>query len=189
MSDLSVVIVDESPFSVDRDKLVVANYAKEAVAATTYYMLVDLDGAPYPHDAAGARLVLAGAASQGFKSNIGAKWAVQIGVVMTIDGTEAKLAWLPIASLSLRDTSKFSGGQHLPLFPDYVDLAHAAGVFTKIASNLYESNITAVNTGITLEDALGNNVTPAEGDLLIRAELLSGAGTLDFKYAVQYWAE
>ena len=173
----------------ERDKLVTANYAKEAVVATTYYILVDLDGVPYPHDETGARLIMAGAASQGFKSNVGAKWAVQIGVIMTIDGTDAKIAWLPIASLTLRDTSRFSGGQHLPLFPDYVDLAQAAGVFTKIASNLYESGVTAVNTGITLEDALGNSVTPAVGDMLLRAELISGSGSLDFKFAVQYWAE
>lgn len=173
----------------ERDQIVLANFAKEGVSATTYYVLVDLDGVPYAHDEAGTRLVMAGAAAQGFKSNIGAKWAVQIGIVMTIDGTDAKVGWLPIASLSLRDTSQFSGGQHLPLFPDYVDLSQTGGVFDKIASNLYESGITAVNTGVTLEDALGNSVTPAVGDMIMRAELVLGAGTLDFKYAVQYWAE
>jgi len=189
MSDFIIAEVDSDPFSRDRDKLVVANYAKEAIAVTTYYMLVDLSSAAYPHDETGARIILAGAASQGFKSNVGAKWAVQMGVIMTIDGTEAKIGWLPIASLTLRDTSQFSGGQHLPLFPDYVDLAQTAGVYDKVASNLYESNVTAVNTGITLEDAFGNNVAPAVGDIVLRAELISGGGTLDFKFAVQYWAE
>ncbi len=180
--------VNNDPFSRDRDLLVAANYAKEGVTATTYYMLIDLSSAAYPHDNTGTRLVLAGAAVAALKSQSSARWAVQLGVVLEIDAVDSKIGWLPVVSAFLRDTSKFEVDRIVSLFPNLLDLAQSTGAYAKIATSLAESGIAQVNTGIVLEDALGGSVAPALGDLVLRAEKIDGAGTLGFSVGVQYCA-
>ena len=67
-----------------------------------------------------------------------------------------------------------------------LDLTVVAGAMVNTLSNHIET-VTAVNTGVTLEDAAGNNVAPAVGDFVIRAELISGGGTVDFAVGAQYY--
>lgn len=175
-------------FTENAAKVVSVNFGKTGVATTTYYVFVDLNGISYKHDA-GTKVMVAGVGGKAFKSNSGAKWSLSLMVVLRIDGTDADLGVLPIASVSLLDTSLFSGGSQLVLFPIVADLGVSGGDFVKITDGMTESNVTAVNTGVTFKDVLGNDVTPAVGDVLLRATLVSGGGTLDFVYGMDYWVE
>jgi hypothetical protein len=172
----------------DRQKLVAVNFGKSGLTATTYYVFIDLDGSGYKHNT-GTKIIVSGVGGRGLKSNSGAEWQVNLMVVLRIDGTDADLGILPIASVSLLDTSQFSGGSQIILFPAVQDLGVSGGSFTKITDGLQELNVTAVNTGTTFKDVLGNDVTPAVGDLLLRVTLISGGGTLDFVYGMDYWVE
>lgn len=173
----------------DRDKIVGVNFAKTLVAATTYYEFVDLDGSNYKHNTSGTALLVASSGGWAAKTNSGSKWNVQLAVILAIDGTSADLGVLPLFSISLGNTSQFSDKQFQNLFPGVVNLAVSSGDFTYIADGYKETGVTAINTGITLSDVFGSSVTPAVGDLLLRVELVSGVGTLDFAYGLQYWAE
>ncbi len=173
------------------DSLVHAAYAKLGVTGPlNYFLFVDVSSATYAHTA-GSAVRVAHATSKGLKTSSGAKWAVQLAVVLSIDGTEAELGILPGMSLSLRDSSTLTTPEQvIDLFPNLADLTVASGDLTKWVLNPdLKLTDTAVNTGITLEDARGASVVPAVGDLLIRVEQVSGAGSLDFAYGMQYLVE
>jgi len=190
MADFNVVEVDSDPFQRDRDKVVGVSFAKLGVAATTYYLGIDLSNTTDYKHTAGSGIRLVQVVSKGLKSNSGAKWSAQLAVVTRIDGTDADLAILAQASLSLQDTSMFGiAEQVVNLWPHYADLTVSAGEFTKATTNAVELNVAAINTGVNLEDVAGNNVPAAVGDVLIRANLLFGTGTLDFAFGLQYWVE
>lgn len=172
----------------DRNKLVDVNFAYDGVTTTTYFVFVDLNGAQYKHQS-GTAIKVAAVGGRALKSVIGSKWEVALMVVLRIDGTDSDLGVLPIGSVSLRDTSAFSDGSTLILFPVLADLTVSGGDFTKIANGAKETNVTAVNTGVTFKDVFGNNVTPSVGDLLLRATLLSGSGDLEFAYGMSYFVE
>jgi hypothetical protein len=184
----SKAIIDSDPFTIDRDKIVVANMAKQGITTTTYYMFIDLDGADYKHTP-GSYVVAAGISGAAFKSNSGASWEVDLMVILDIDGVSADLGFVPGGSILLRDTSKFSDEKIIELFPTVVSLEVSGGDFTKITTGLIESGVTDINTGVLLEDIVGNNVTPAVGDVLLRVTNTLGAGTLQFAYGMQYWVE
>ena len=174
----------------DRDKMVGVSFAKLGGTATAYYMGIDLSNTTDFKHAAGTGIRLVQSIGKAFKTNAGAKWSVQLIVVTRIDGTDADLAILAQASLALRDTSKLSiDEQVVNLWPHVVDLTVTAGELSQNLTNAIELNVAAVNTGVLLEDAAGNTVAAAVGDLLIRVELVSGGGTLDFAYGLQYWVE
>lgn len=172
----------------DRKKLVDVNFYKEGVSATTYYVFIDVSSSAYKHTP-GTKVMMTSVGGRALKAVIGSKWAVQLMVVLRIDGTDADLGILPIGSVSLRDTSTFTGGTQVVLFPTVADLSVSGGGFTKITEGMTEKNVTAVNTGVTFKDVLGNNVTPAVGDVLLRAVLVAGVGDLEFAYGAQYWVE
>jgi len=186
-TDGTVRIKDE--FTDDRDKVVGVNFAKTLVAATTYYEFIDLDGSSYKHNTSGTDIVIASSGGWAAKTNSGSKWKVQLMIVLAIDGTSSDLGILPLFSIDLGNTSQFSDKQFQNLFPSVLNLAVSSGDFTHIADGYKETGVTAVNTGITLDDVFGSSVTPAVGDLLLRVELISGVGTLDFAYGLQYWVE
>lgn len=175
----------------DRDKVVGVSYVKFAVAATTHFLLIDMSNTTtYPHANGTGGVFVAGANSKGVKSNSGASWAVSIFVIVRIDGTDADLVAIPGISFSLRDVSSLSvPEQILRFFPTMLDLTVAAGALVNVLSNFILLNQAAINTGITLEDAAGNPVAPAVGDVIIKADLVSGGGTLDFSVGLQYFVE
>lgn len=180
--------ISSNPFSLDRDKVVIVNIGREGETDTVYYDLIDLDGPDYKHTPGSAAKVI-GIAGKGLKTNSGSQWAIQLAVILRIDGTDADLGILPGGSISLRDTSIFGASESFIIFPAFLDLEVSGGDFVKIANGFQELGVTDINTGTTIEDALGNNVTPAVGDVLLRVNRIQGAGTLSFAYGVQYWVE
>jgi hypothetical protein len=153
-------------------------------------MGIDLSNTTDYKHIAGDGIQLVQSIGKAFKTNAGSKWRVQLLVVARIDGTDADFVVLPQASMALQDTSKLSiDEQIVNLWPNVLDLTIATGDLTKNLTNAKELNIAAVNTGVNLEDAAGNSVPAAVGDLLFRVDLLSGSGTLDFAFGIQYWVE
>ena len=49
-------------------KMVGVNHAEEAVAATTYYVFIDLDGASYKHNTSGTAVIMGAVAGKGIPS-------------------------------------------------------------------------------------------------------------------------
>jgi len=178
------------PDGVDRDKIVGVSFFKEGVTATTYYLGIDLSNTTDFKHVAGDGIQLVQSIGKAFKSNAGAQWRVQLLIVTRIDGTDADFVVLPQASMALQDTSKLSiDEQIVNLWPNALDLTVDTGELTKNLTNAKELNVAAVNTGVNLEDAAGNSVPAAVGDMLFRVDLLSGGGTLDFAFGLQYWVE
>jgi hypothetical protein len=178
--------VDSDPKS--RRDVFVAAFAKEGVAATTFFMLVDLDGAGYPHDLAATKLSITTALGAAFKENAGSKWAVDVGVVTRIDGTDADITYFAGASMFLRDTSTLSI-QPTTLVMDYpVSAEVSAGALANGVSN-FDQNPAPLTTASAIEDPTGATPNPAVGDIVIRARLISGGGTLDFISSIQYFVE
>jgi len=181
--------VIEDPFSVDRDKLVAVNLGKSGISTTTYYVLIDLDDADYKHDITGTDVILSYAGGTAVKSKSTDKWKIELMVVLFIDGTSANLAVLPITTVSLEYSGTFIQDRFVNIFPNVLNLTVFGGDFLYSTNGLSESSVTAVNTGVTFENAAGNNVIPAVGDVLLRVTLVDGNGTVDFTYGSQYWVE
>ena len=190
LTETDGTVRNKNDFIDDRDKIVGLSFAKLGGIGTAYYMGIDLSNTTDFKHSAGTGIRLVQSIGKAFKTNAGAKWSVQLIVVTRIDGTDADLAVLAQASLALRDTSKLSiDEQVVNLWPHVINLTVAAGELSQALTNAIELNVAAVNTGVLLEDAAGNTVAAAAGDMLIRVELVSGGGTLDFAYGLQYWVE
>jgi hypothetical protein len=101
------------------------------------------------------------------------------------------LAILAQTSLNLQDTSILSVPEQIvDLWPHLANLTVEGNELANMLTNAVETGVTAINTSTNLEDAAGNAaVNPAVGDLLIRADLLAGGGSLDFAYGLQYFVE
>ncbi len=180
-----------NPFTIDREKLIIAEIVQENLVATEYFMFIDLDngGGAYKHTA-GPAAFLVGAAATAFKTKNNDSWEIEIGTILDINGTDATIGFLSLATLSVRSTSTFEDtGGGGTLFPVIIDTTVSGGDFTKIATSNKET-VTDINTGVTIEDVGGNLVTPAIGDIIVRANLLSGGtGELFFNFSLIYFVE
>jgi hypothetical protein len=183
-----IVEVDSDPHSRREVDIYSAGFAEEGVTATTYYMLVDLDGSNYPHTA-GSKVSVVSVFGRAFKSSAGARWSVNAGVITRIDGTDADLKLFAAGSMFLRDTSTLTADAKATVLDFPFSAEISGGDLARGVSNFDVLNVAAINTGGTLEDPNGDTPTPAVGDLIIRANLVSGAGTLDFALSVQYFVE
>ncbi len=188
MTDFNIVEVDSDPHSRREPDIYSSAFAATDVAVTTFYMLVDLDGAGFPHTP-GTKASIVGSFGKAFKSSAGAKWVVDVGVVTRIDGTDSDITFFSAASMFLRDTSSLTvETQAIVLdFPLSADVA--AGALARGVSNFNLDPETGLNTGAGIEDPTGATPTAAVGDIIIKARLVSGAGTLDFVSAIQYFVE
>jgi hypothetical protein len=182
-----------SLFTENSEKVVGVGFFKgdeNALTDTAYFMGIDLSNTTDFKHEPGNGIKLVQAIGKGFKSNAGAEWSVQLAIVLRIDGTDADLAIMAQASLTLRDTARLGIAEQIVNFwPHILDLTVTSNELSKNLTNTIETNVTAINTGVTLEDAAGNNVAPAVGDLLIRAQKIGGTGTLEFAFGLQYYVE
>jgi len=186
-----VVEVDSTPFTLDRDKVVVADFFVDGIAASTDFIGIDLDNAggtgPYKHeDGYGIKLV--GASGNLLKDSSGAKWDALFGVVLSITAISAEVGWLQVGSLHLRDTGRFESSFVNRDFPVILDLTVSSGDFTKTAA-AFKTIEPGINTTITLDDIAGLPRTPAVGDLIVRVDKISGAGTALIHYSLFYFVE
>jgi len=188
--------MSESPAAVQIDSLeegvsdvgYVAVVMKQTVTtAKEYFLLIDLDnaGSAYKHTLTGTIRAARFAAFIN-KENASARWLVQMGVILSIDGTEATIAWIPgggVTTLRNDEFIDFNGGDAFPVvFPFDVE----SGDLKYVASNDKETT-SDVNTSGTLKNVADADVTPAVGDVILRAERSSGIGNADINYTAWYY--
>lgn len=180
--------VVNDPFSTDRDKLVAVNFGKTGISTSNNYVFINLEGVGYKHDF-GTKAIVSAISANARKSNVGAKWEIQLAVVLRIDGTDADLGILPFGAIQLKDTNTFNQFISSNYFPNVINLEVSGGDFVYITNGFRENNVSGINTATTIKDVLDNDVIPAVGDVLIRITEVVTGGTLDFAYSMQYWVE
>ena len=172
----------------DRTGLVRSAFKKDSVVDGEVALIVDVSSSSYKHSP-GTKLVLAAIRGDAIKSNSNAEWDVEVGVVLTIDGTQATVGWLVGGTIPVRGTAEFSGFDIQIFFPLLNDLEVSAGDFLFLQTNYKESAITAFNTGTAIQNPTGVDGAPGVGDLVLRATQIAGAGTIDIFYEVTYRVE
>jgi len=178
--------VQSSVFDRDRDRIFYAEIRALGVAATTFYLLIDLDGNPKWKHTNGSKLSITNIRGATDKSNAGAKWIVRVGVVTRIDGTDADVIYFVNAGMTLLDTSILSVDNGLSqFFPVFVPIEVVSEEIPKLVT---DGKFTgeAMDSSTAIADAAGTTTVPEVGDLVVKADLISGGGTLDFGFSVGY---
>lgn len=163
--------------------------SKEAVAASTAYILVDLSlTSTYPHGDADY-LTLHSLMLNAEKASDGV-YDVRVGVITELDATNGTAAWvhefhLEAVGNPTDSTDRFAqqvdfDGLALDVDPAGTRLVNVIGPT--------QAGHTNWQTDVTLDNPDGNAVAPAVGDLVVWVEEVSGTGTLDFSLSALYEA-
>ena len=117
-----------------------------------------------------------------------APWNSVYGCILSIDDSEATIGYLQLGSLYAADTNQFIDRYALQTFPVELDLTISGSDYSKVTVSETETT-SDINTGVTLKDAVGNDVTPAVGDLVVRANRTTGNGDATVHYSLWYYLE
>ena len=172
--------------------LVAVNYRQTGISSTTYLMLIDINNAggsgPYKHGVDAGGIKLYGFHGTMLKSIVNDSWRVFVGAILSIDGTSAVIGWVRPGSIGLQTTGDAQIVETVLQYPVPVDFTVNNGDYTNIATSFKET-VTAVNTGVLINDVSGTGRTPAVGDLLLRVEKVSGLGNVLIHYFSWYNVE
>ncbi len=175
--------------SVHAGREVWADLFEPSVAATSYFLLIDLDSPTAPHVPGTIARICSGEA-QLVKSATAASWEADIGVVLAIDGTDATVAWLGFLSTHAEDTGRALGVASYRSLSECLDLEQSGGDLVHIWAGNVETGIVAINTSAgTVDDVKGVARTAAPGDVVVRAVLNSGSGTAAVSYTISYFVD
>ena len=165
----------------------------EAVAATTNYVLIDLsDVTNFPHLFVN-RVILHNLRLHGEKAADGA-YDIWVGVVTRVDATNGDVSWIHVFHLEASgnptdSTDRFA--QEQAFGP--TDLGIVGGAAVSFVTNQSEVTNTAWQTDVGLASPVGaaGGATgkPGVGDVVVRVEEVSGAGTIDFVLSADYDTE
>ncbi len=160
---------------------------KRTVTETTYLLFIDLSNSynAYRHVATNA-IRFSQVSAELIKENASAQWESLFGIVLAIDGIEATIAWCAGGSLRAYGSDSFLDRKICNLFPVIGPVDVEAGDLKYIANN-FKQLTTNVNTNITLKDIEDNDVAPAVGDVVLKAERLTGIGDADIHYTAFYY--
>jgi len=166
--------------STERERNVSLHYQNTAIAADEYSVLVSLsDTTNFPHDSTG-RIDLSWMKVNVEKSAAQVVGEIEIGFITRIDGTDADIDYLYGLQFLKGDA------QFLSEVMNYApsQLKFLAG---RYITNVSETNVAAVNTGVTLDSANGS-ITPGLGDVVVKQAYTSG-GNYDFDIELMYHSE
>lgn len=145
---------------------------RAGISSTTYDILVDLsDTTNFPHlNTARIDLEYLKIAIDPASNSVG---AVRLGVITRIDGTDADIDFafnVPFGKTAGRILS-------INMFsPNQMKLGVQSGSWIFGLTNRSETDVTAVNTGVTLDSPRGSStVTPAVGDVIVKYLHTSGS--------------
>jgi hypothetical protein len=171
------------------NRAVVVNYRKIGVSTTSYYLIVDLSNSSGAYKHIGSSSIkLLGVQGTAIKSKIIDQWGIDVGTVLSIDATQALIGWIRYGTIGLRGTSESQIETNVISYPVYTDLVVSGGDYTSIADSFKES-VTDLNTTILIPDVSGTNLVASPGDLVIRANKISGDGTILFHHHFWYFVE
>lgn len=141
-------------------------YTISAVSSAQYVCLVDLsDVVNFPHKVANYIDIDMYELSVKFASNT-ANAPIKIGVITRIDGTNADISYL-ISNLPSVQSSNEGVIISRNFQPSDISFRVVSGKLVTGVTNDKETNLTAVNTGITLPTPIGTT-TPAVGDIIVK---------------------
>jgi hypothetical protein len=172
-----------------RRQLVEVNFRKPSIAATTYYILIDLNNSSgaYKHTS-GTAIKAAGVHALVAKDTSSDQWIINVGTVLSINATQAVIGWVRFGNQNVVDTGVFQHEITLTTFPYLSNFTVSGGDYKYIADNFKET-VTAINTSTSIEDISGGTYVPAVGDLILRPTLVTGTGTLLVHYHLWYLVE
>jgi len=193
MAGVVVVNQIETLFTNERRELKWAEIYFDDVSVTTWKCLIDLDNqggaGPYKHVGGdGYQLKIASIAGFLRKERSNDQWVSAFGVIKAIDGTQATVEAIIGGILSSKNTGEFFDRNNEVFFPALLDMTISGGDTVNVTSGL-EITTTEINTGVTIEDARGNAITLAVGDIVSRVRKISGSGTCEAGYSVSYLVE
>ena len=141
-------------------------YKTGTITGDTYIILADLsDTTGFPHSDTGSLNIDSVDFSVNFVSN-NAEMELEIGVITRIDGTDSDISYLIVeefTAANAKDGQTFTDNFQ----PARVDFKVSGGNLVNAITNITESSVTAVNTGITLDSPNGN-IVPGLGDIIVK---------------------
>jgi len=173
-------------------KVVSVEFQKTEISATNnYFVAIDLDNSDddYRHEYVEDGYVkLVGTSGILIKSKNSDIWTSVFGCVLSINATEATIGYLQLGALYAADTNQFIDRYALQTFPVELDLSILDNVYEKVTVS--QTEVTSdINTSTTLKDAVGNDVTPAVGDMIVKVNKTAGSGVATVHYSLWYYVE
>lgn len=162
----------------ERENDVWAQYAA-LFSSTTYIVIISKDNPLFPHKRQGESGERIDITSAYYSIDLSANTeaTIKLGVVTRIDGTNADIKYF-IGLPFLSGASKEVIVESLRGTPSQVKTDfNNAGVLLHGVTNDQETNIAAVNTGISLDSPVGN-ISPGLGDIVIKYERIAGSANL-----------
>lgn len=165
------------------------NFRKDEIRNTTYILMVDISNTSdkYRQPPASAAYI-SGYNATAIKSTINDSWVIFLGVVLSIDGTQATIGYKRPGTIGLRDTSKIQNTEIWDSSNNFLSYAVESGEFKDCITNFKETT-TSVNTNNSLEDAGGDQIIPGVGDLILKIKKVDGIGTILVHYFAWYLVE
>lgn len=172
-----------------RRKLVEVNFRKDNITNTSSYLLIDLNNSSnaYKHNS-GTILKMAGIHGVVIKDTATDQWVITVGVVLSINGSNANIGWLRFGTQNVRDTGIFQHEIALTIFPFLSNLTVKNGDFVSIADN-YKETLNSITTSTSIEDISGGSTVPEVGDLILKTNKILGTGSLLLHYHLWYIVE
>lgn len=161
--------------------------AFESLTGSHYAMMIDLSNvsSSYAHSPSLSGIKLSSIQGYCEKTHAQEKWKLHLGVVRSTSITGSLINWISVGHQSLSDTYRFHNSvDSSPV--NSVDLTVVAGSLTNVASNNSQL-VSDVKSDTLMIDAMGKQVTPESGDLLLRITKASEfSGSLSCHYHLWY---
>jgi hypothetical protein len=154
-----------------------SGYSALTVTADMYIMMIDLSAQDYTNHIHLSSI----SCYLSFASNT-AKATIRIGVITRVDGTSADISYL-INILGGTQSSNDSVNIFQIYTPSAVNFRVVGGVLADAITNVVETNIISINTGVTMITPNGT-ATPAVGDIICKFDYV--ADTFDCNVGLVY---
>jgi len=171
--------------------------SKEAVAASTWYILVDLsDTTNYSHPSGTATVNILHLDIEAEKASDGV-YDVWVGVVRENDGTNGSADWIRVFHIEAVGNPTDSTDRFTRSADYTCQGVNPIGLDCQIVSsrlvymrgpNSGDQTALQNDAGDLASAAGGSSLSAAVGDVIVYAEEISGTGTLDFALTCQYIA-
>jgi hypothetical protein len=150
---------------------------QEVFSSVSYVVLVDLDNFSFPHRIQNQSLGRIDITNVMMMLDVATNTSanVLVGTILRIDGVDADIHYFVDFPFNIGAVAE-DQRLHVKFTPSQVKTDIVGGVFQHLLTNLIETNVAAVNTGVTLNSPAGaNTVTPAVGDLVLKYDHSAGS--------------
>lgn len=154
----------------ERERNLMFGLSVADISAAGHRLLVDLsDTTSYPHNSTG-RIDFSAIYLQVDRDST-ATGRIRVGVITAINGTDATVVYFNGIAFEKSDDRHIQRDRNYA--PSQLKTSVVGGVADRIAIPPI-AGITAINTGVTLNDIYGNAKTPAVGDIIFTYERVAG---------------